>query len=362
VVTDLWNLAIVNPMMNILVFIYSLVGNYGVAIIILTILLKLVTLPFSLQQTKSMKKQAEVAPELQALQKKYAKDKEKLSQEQMKLYKERGINPLGGCLPMLIPWPLFVAFYQSVNTVMSTQPEQFLELSKHLLPALAPVVPVGVQFLWLNLTKPDPLYILPALAVITTWLQQKMMAGMQAGGDGQAQSMNQTMSFMMPLFMGYITLSFASGLAIYWVLFNIIAIIQQYFIAGWGDLGKMLPPWFLKIFPGPKLAVATVAVSSTNSSKNDTAKSTGGKSMTSTASSSKSGVATANKASQNGPRKPSRDRRATILDDDAYAGTVSTRRRSAVVDPEPDAAVAGDAQSATALPAKKSRRKKNPEQ
>jgi YidC/Oxa1 family membrane protein insertase len=360
VLTDLWNLAIVNPMMNILVFIYSVVGNYGIAIIILTILLKLVTLPFSLQQTRSMKKQAELQPELQALQKKHGKDKEKLSQEQMKLYKERGINPLGGCLPMLIPWPLFLAFYQSVNTVMSTQPEQFLELSKHLLPALAASVPVGVQFLWLNLTKPDPLYILPALAVVTTWMQQKMTSGMQPGGDGQGAQMNQTMQLMMPLFMGYITLSFASGLAIYWVLFNVISIIQQYFVTGWGDLGKMLPAWFLKILPGPKMA-ASVAVAAAASSKSGATKSTSSKTTASVASSSKSSSAAASKGQLSGPRKPSREHRATILDDDAYSGTVSTRRRSSAVDPGPDAALSSDGQSATALPAKKSRQKKNPE-
>ena len=362
-VTDLWNLVIVNPMMNILVFIYSLIGNYGVAIIIFTILLKLVTLPFSLQQMKSMKRQAEVQPEIQALQKKYGKDKEKLSQEQMKLYKERGINPLGGCLPMLIPWPLFLAFYQSVNTVMSTQPEQFIDLSKHLLPAMSVFVPVGTQFLWLDLTKPDPFYILPVLAVITTWMQQKMTSGMQPGADGQAQSMNQTMQLMMPLFMGYITLSFASGLAIYWVLFNIIGIIQQYFTTGWGDLGKMLPAWFLKVLPGAKPAAMAVAVAATSSAKSGATKAAGGKSAAVATSSSKTGSATTAKETKGGPRKPSRERRATILDDDAYAASVSTRRRSQAAVPAPDAdPPGGDGQSATALPAKKSRQKKSPEQ
>jgi hypothetical protein len=150
---------------------------------------------------------------------------------------------------MLIPWPLFVAFYQSVSSLMATQPEQFMSLSQHLLPALAKYVPVGEQFLWLNLARPDPLYILPLLAVVTTWIQQKMMV--MSSTDPQAQSMNQTMGLMMPLFMGWITLSFAAGLAIYWVTFNIVGIIQQYFTTGWGELGKMIPDPILRVLPGP---------------------------------------------------------------------------------------------------------------
>lgn len=255
--TDLWNLIIVNPMMNTLVFIYSLVGNYGIAILIFTLLIKGITLPFSLQQMKAMKAQTAAQPELQALQKKYGKDKQRYQQEMMKLYKEKGINPLGGCLPMLIPWPLFVAFYQSVQSLMSTQPEQFMALSQHLLPALARWVPVKEGFLWLNLARPDPYYILPVLAAASTWLQSKMTS--MPSADAQAKSMNQTMSLMMPLFMGYITLQFASGLAIYWVMFNVVGIVQQYFTTGWGDLAKYLPKAVLKVLPGPASAQAAVA-------------------------------------------------------------------------------------------------------
>jgi len=258
VLTALWNLIIVNPLLNLLVFIYSIVGNYGVAILLFTVFIKVVTLPFSMQQQKAMKKQAAVAPELEVLKKKYGKDQQKYQQEMMKIYKERGINPLGGCLPMLIPWPIFVAFYQSVQSVMSTQPESFMQLSQHIMPALASQVPVRETFLWLNLARPDPLYILPVLAVATTWLQQKMMA--MPSTDAQAQSMNQTMGIFMPLFMGYITMSFASGLAIYWVAFNIVGIIQQYFVTGWGELRKYIPAPILVKFPGP-VPVAVAATS-----------------------------------------------------------------------------------------------------
>ncbi len=255
--TDVWNMLIVNPMMNILVFIYGMVGNYGVAILIFTVLIKLATLPFTMQQQKAFKAQAGVAPKMEAIKKKYAKDPKKLQQAQLELYKTEGINPLSGCLPMLIPWPIFVAFYQSVQSVMTTQPEQFMQLSQHILPALANRVPVNEMFLWLNLSRPDPLFILPVLAGVTTWVQQKMMQ--MPSNDPQSKSMNQTMGIFMPLFMAYITYSFASGLAVYWVAFNIIGIIQQYYITGWGELGKKMPAAILKALPGPKSMQVAVA-------------------------------------------------------------------------------------------------------
>lgn len=256
--TDVWNLVIVNPIVNVLVFIYGLVGNYAIAILIFTVVIKMATLPFTMQQQKAMKAQAAVAPKMEAIKKKYAKDPQKLQQAQLELYKTEGINPLSGCLPMLIPWPIFVAVYQSVQSVITTQPEQFMQLSQHILPALARLVPVNETFLWLNLARPDHLFILPILAGITTWVQQQMMQ--MPSSDPQSKSMNQTMGIFMPIFMGYITMNFASGLAVYWVTFNVVGIIQQYFITGWGELGKKIPAPILKLFPGPKGMPVVTAV------------------------------------------------------------------------------------------------------
>ncbi len=261
--TYLWNTLIFNPLLNILVFIYSVVGNYGIAIILFTIFIKLLTLPFTMQQQKAMKAQTALAPEIEKIKKKYAdkkgrEDREKMAQEQMQLYKKYGINPLGGCLPMLIPWPLFLAFYQAVSQVMTTQPEQYLELAKHLWQPLASALPVGERFLWMNLARPDPLYILPVFAVLTTWVQQKMMT--MPSTDPQAASMNQTMGLMMPLFTGWITLTFASGLGLYWVFFNVVGIVQQYFVTGWGQLAPYVPRSILRRFPGPMPVVVAPAV------------------------------------------------------------------------------------------------------
>ena len=232
-------------MVNILLFIYVVIGNYGLAIILFTLLIRLVTLPFYGQQQKAMKKQQSLmaSQEWKDIQKKYAKDKEKLSQEQMKLYREAGVNPLGGCLPALIPWPIMIGLYQSITMVMGAQPEQLMDLSKHLYnfnPALAAAVPVNPNFLGLNLAgHPDfavPVtLIIPALVLASTWVQQKMMTVQSA--DPQQAQMNQSMQMMMPLFIGYISLSFPIGLSLYWIVFNVVGIIQQYWQqGGWGNL------------------------------------------------------------------------------------------------------------------------------
>lgn len=245
--TPAWNAVIINPMMNLLMWIYavlkqfSIPGAFGFAIIIFTILVRIVTLPFYSQSQKAMKKQQELmkGKEWQEIQKKYAKDRERLSQEQMKMYKVAGINPLGGCLPALIPWPVMIGLYQSITNALGAQPEQLMQLAKHLysfLPQLAVAVPVNSSFLGMNLAGiPDGLgYIVPALVLATTWIQQKMMTMPQA--DPQAAQMNQTMLLMMPLFIGYISLSFPIGLSLYWIVFNVIGIIQQYMTSGWGNL------------------------------------------------------------------------------------------------------------------------------
>jgi len=245
--TPFWNNFIFNPMVNVLMWIYamltqvSLPGAFGIAIILFTILVRVITHPFYAQSQKAMKKQQELmkSKEWADMQKKYAKDREKLAQEQMKMYQAAGVNPLGGCLPALIPWPIMIGLYQSITYAMGAQPEQLLELAKHLysfLPELAAAVPVNSSFLGLNLAGvPDGFgYIIPALVLATTWIQQKMMT--MPAADPQAQQMNQSMQLMMPLFIGYISLSFPIGLSLYWIVFNIIGIIQQYMTSGWGNL------------------------------------------------------------------------------------------------------------------------------
>ncbi|CAG0942678.1 Membrane protein insertase YidC 2 [Anaerolineae bacterium] len=244
-----WNTFVFDPMVNGLLFIYVVIRNYGLAIILFTLIIRLITLPFYWQQQKAFKKQQDLmkSKEWLDMQKKYAKDKEKIAQEQMRLYRENGVNPLGGCLPALIPWPVMIGLYQSITMVMGAQPEQLMDLAKHLYnfaPELAAAVPVDSAFLGLNLAgTPDfsaPLtLIIPALVLGSTWIQQKMMT--MPSADPQAAQMNQSMQMMMPLFIGYISLSFPIGLSLYWIVFNVIGIIQQYMTSGWGNLLQGTP-------------------------------------------------------------------------------------------------------------------------
>lgn len=244
--TQIWNVALLQPMLNALLLLYGFFGqNFAVAIAILTIAIRLITLPLTLPQQKSAKKMAAIQPELQAIQKKYKDDKERLAKEQMALYKTAGVNPLGGCLPLLIQFPIWIALYQSISQALATNPLQLLNLSGNIyraLPWVSSLVPLRNTFLWLDLAKPDPIYILPILVVATTWFQQKVMTA--PSGDAQSQSMNQTMQVMMPLMLGFFSLQFSSGLALYFVISNIVGVVIQYFTPGWVgvSLGRKAQP------------------------------------------------------------------------------------------------------------------------
>jgi YidC/Oxa1 family membrane protein insertase len=240
---NIWTQFFLQPMINALLLLYSAVGqNFAVAIAIFTLFLRLITLPLTLPQMKSAKKMQEVQPELKALQKKYKDDKEKLAKEQMELYKRAGVNPLGGCLPMLIQFPIWIGLYQAISQALATGPLQLLSLAgniyRGLLPALSPLVPLHNRFLWLDLSRPDPIYILPVLVVASTWFQQKVSTA--PSGDAQSASMNQSMQIMMPLMLGFFSLQFSSGLALYFVISNVVGIVIQYFTPGWVgvSLGK----------------------------------------------------------------------------------------------------------------------------
>lgn len=241
----MWDL-ILNPFITVLVFLYQLLGqNTVLAIIAFTVLIRLLTHPLTMQQQRSMKAQQEVQPKLQKLQEKYKGDREKLAQAQMDLYREHGINPAGGCLPLLIQFPILIGLYQAIIQVLGATPLQLLDLSgRILIPGLNSLIPLQNQFLWLNLAEPDPFYVLPILVLVTTWVQQRLLTPPSSGSDNnQAAAMTRSMTTVMPIMFFFFALSFASGLSIYFVVSNIIGIIQ-YSAMGRADLGNLLP--FLK--------------------------------------------------------------------------------------------------------------------
>ena len=148
------------------------------------------------------------------------------------LYKTAGVSPFGGCLPTLVQFPIWIGLYQSINAVLADTPLELMNLGKNIyvgFQALVDIIPLQSQFLWLNLAQPDPTpFVLPVLVGATMWLQQKMMT--QPSGDTQQASMNQTMQIMMPLMFGYFTTQFASGLALYFLISNVVGIIMQWAI------------------------------------------------------------------------------------------------------------------------------------
>ena len=241
----MWDTFIFDPMINSLLFLYSLVGEqFWLAIILFTLLIKVITFPLNWQQQKSAQamQALQKSKEWLDMQKKYAKEKDKLAQAQMKLYKEKGVSPFGSCLPTLIQFPVLIGLYQSIQRVLADGPLQLLDLSGHIysfFPNAEQLIPLHSKFLWMNLAQPERLVlpflpigipVLAILVVLTTFVQQKLFTPPTTGDPSQAQ-MTRMMGLYMPLFFGYFALSFSSGLAIYFIVSNLTA-VGQYALTG----------------------------------------------------------------------------------------------------------------------------------
>jgi YidC/Oxa1 family membrane protein insertase len=232
----MWDL-ILNPFVTVITLLYSVLGNNAVlAIVVFTVLVRLLMYPLSAQQVRSSKKMQELQPELKKLQEKHKGDREKLAQEQMRLYKEYGVNPLGGCLPLIIQLPIWIGLYQAINHALAATPLQLLDLSgRFMVSGLDKLVPLNNVWLGVDLTQPPTAnpsiaMALPILVLITSWVQSKMMAPPSIqSGDGkpdQSQAMMQSMTTIMPIMMGMFSLSFSVGLSIYFIVSNVISIVQ----------------------------------------------------------------------------------------------------------------------------------------
>src|SRR5690349_6229360 len=249
----MWDTLILNPMLNALLFLYTvLFNNFTLTILVFTVLIRLITFPLTWQTQKSQKKLAELqqTENWKNIQAKYAKDREKLAQEQMKLYQEAGVNPFGSCLPMLIQFPVLIGLYQAINLAMAASPVQLLDLSRHiytgipLLANAAKLIPLQNNFLWLNLGLPDPIFIMPVLVFATTWIQSKVMTPPTASADPQAAALSGQMTIMMPVMIAWMSLQFPSGLSIYWVIGNIVSVVQYAVTqpVNWKNVFSLRPP------------------------------------------------------------------------------------------------------------------------
>lgn len=236
---NLWNLIVLDPMINGLVALSSLLPEeveFGLAIIILTVVVRLILLPLNMRQLHSTKALQDMQPKLQELQKKYARNKQKLQQEIMKIYKEAGVNPAGCIWPMLIQFPIWIALYQSIIKVLAAAPENLLDLSRHLYSwqIVNQAIPLNSHFLWLDLGAQGD-FVLAILVGGTMWVQQKMTTA--PSPNPKQQSTSSMMLLMMPLMFGMFSLMFPTGLPLFWLVSNVIGIVTQYVIGGgWGYL------------------------------------------------------------------------------------------------------------------------------
>ena len=216
--------ALVDFVVHILNAIYGVVGNYGIAIIIVTVLMRIIIFPLTLKQEKSMKKMRELQPELEKIKEKYKDNPQEYQQKTAELYRESGVNPFGGCLPLLIQMPVFVALYWAF---------------------IGNTIPADAKFLWFTLKQPDRLFmmgnfafnLLPILNVGVTYIQQKIMASATSGQESNQQM--QTMLYMMPIMMLFIFYNMPSGVTLYYLVSGALSLVQQYFILkGRSDDGK----------------------------------------------------------------------------------------------------------------------------
>jgi YidC/Oxa1 family membrane protein insertase len=251
----MWELIIVQPLTNLLLWIYDTLGHgphmFGLAIILFTVLIKLVTWPLNASQVKGAQAMQELQndKEWQDIQKKYAKDREKLAQEQMRIYREKGINPFASCLPTLIQFPIIIGLYQSIIRALSVTPLDMLKLARTVYPFqnVENIIPLNSTFLWMDLGSPESIQILgfglPTLAIIvalTTWMQTKLTMPASANPNDQTAQMTRMMSIYMPLMLGWFSLTFASGISVYFIVSNILGIVQ-YAATGRANWRNLLP-------------------------------------------------------------------------------------------------------------------------
>jgi YidC/Oxa1 family membrane protein insertase len=231
---DPWHTLFVDPLINFLVLFNNvLLGQFGLAIILFTVFMRLLTLPLTVRQFQSTKAMSAIQPKVQEIQKKY-KDPKRRQEELMKLYREAGVNPLGCLMPMLIQFPVWIALYRALIVLVGGVPEAVVDLSQHLYPwpYLYSAIPLEQHFLWLNLGRPDTTFVLPILVGVTTYLQQKVSTTSSVATSPEQQQMNQTLNLMMPLMFTWFTLAVPSGLGLYWLVSNIISVGISYFVYG----------------------------------------------------------------------------------------------------------------------------------
>ena len=250
----IWTTILVNPIFNLLALMYFLTKNLGVSIILLTVVIRTILIPFVLPSMKIMKKQRDLQPEIDALKKKYKYDKKKQAEMQMELFKKHGLNPASGCLTQIVMIIVLIALYNVISKFTANTGIE--ELNTHVYLDFLKFSQTGVStsFLWLNLTKPDPFYVLAVLAGGFQFLTSKMTMPYTEAGEKAAQktpdkkddiayNMQAQMLYMGPVMNFIIGLTLPSGVVLYIIATTVYSLAQTYFVSGWGGLG----PWVKKL-------------------------------------------------------------------------------------------------------------------
>lgn len=204
--------SLVNFVMSSLEWLFQLTVKFGfpsytLAIILLTIIIKLILYPLTFKQMKSMRMMQELQPKIKELDKKYKDDPKKKQEAMMDIYKEHGANPMSGCLPLLIQFPILIALFRGLQQFQPSDKEFYTLLGL------------------INLSKPDPTgLVLPVLVGLTTFLQQYITS------PNATDSTQRMMLYAMPVLFGWMTRNFPSGLALYWIVFSVAGTVQQIYI------------------------------------------------------------------------------------------------------------------------------------
>jgi YidC/Oxa1 family membrane protein insertase len=265
-----WNAFLVHPLMAVALAAFSLVHDFGLAIILVTVAIRLVVYPLYRIQIRSQRAMAELGPAMNELKAKYGKDRARFAEEQMKLYKEYGVNPMAGCLPLVLQLPILFALYSALLQLGcglggggSNCPGLTHDAAEGIMGFLTNIftnpVPLGgtldttahwLPWLTNGLQHPDPLFILPVLAGAAQLVASVMaMPAKPVASTDPNQKMFQSMAYTFPLMTVVLGAQFPSGLTLYWIATTIFQIVQQYFVSGWGQLPKYLK--FLKNVPTP---------------------------------------------------------------------------------------------------------------
>jgi YidC/Oxa1 family membrane protein insertase len=254
-----FNIIFTFPLLNVLLLLYHLFGDMALSIIVLTVIIRLILFPLYMKQLKSTKATQAIQPLMADIKKKYAKDQRAQMEAMQALYKEYGVNPAAGCLPLLIQLPILYGLFYALRTALSSSLSDINKLVYPFLPHFTQKPNVYLD--WFTFINPhwaislggtDPTHILPVLAGLATFVQLRMSQPRTTAATKNAMTQQmQIMQFVMPFITFFFALNFPAGLALYWTTTSVFSMVQQYFVTGWGSLAVM-PDFLSGIFPGNK--------------------------------------------------------------------------------------------------------------